>query len=140
MIALPFIFLLGLVFLFIGLRQRLRWNSLEATEGVIVKREAVINLFHLRDNAPVDEIRKGQSDVPDEYPTFQYVVEGKTYKKTSRISIKPGYKPGTEVIVYYDPLYPERAHLKNIAVTGTLFLLGAIFVIAVAGLLFVIFV
>ncbi|MEI3605199.1 DUF3592 domain-containing protein [Pseudogracilibacillus sp. SE30717A] len=130
------IFLIGLVFLFIGMKQRLRWTGLKATEGVIVKRETDINFSDLFSNLTKEEIQEQQADHPDEYPSFQYKVEGKSYEKRSMMSIKPGFKPGKKVTVYYDPLQPEKAYLKNITVTGTLFLLGAIFVFVVDALLY----
>ncbi len=133
------IFLLGLIFIYIGIKQKLKWNGLRTTQGVIVKRETDINLTDLLNNYSKEEIREQQSSIPDEYPSFQYVVEGRAYEKRSMLSIKPGFKPGVNVTVYYDPLQPNKAYLKNIAVTGTLFLLGAIFIFGVDVLLYYIF-
>ena len=109
--------ILGTVFFSIGMFLRQRSRDWEVTQGIIIKRGTLF------------------PGLPDKHPTFEYVVDGQTYRKTSAISQTPGFMPGSRVTVKYDPYRPERAAIDSVAQGGLIFLiLGSVFLAVSVGL------
>lgn len=104
------LFILGAVFFSIGMFLKQRTRDWDITQGIIIKRGTLF------------------PRLPDKHPTFEYVVNGQTYRKTSAISQTPGFMPGSTITVKYDPYRPERAAIGSLAQGGGIFLiLGSVF-------------
>ncbi|MFS0724956.1 DUF3592 domain-containing protein [Paenibacillus sp. 1P07SE] len=102
--------LLGAVFFSIGMFFRQRMRDWDVTRGIIIKAGSLF------------------PNLPDKYPTFEYVVNGEVYRKTSAISQTPGFWPGSTVTVKYDPYQPERASIDSMVQSGLIFvILGSVF-------------
>lgn len=129
--------ILGVVFFTFGVLRTRPLKNWEATTGIIIKKELNININLGKLLGDKSFIEK----TPDYYPTFQYVVGGKTYESTSKVHQEPGFSPGKEVEVLYDPAAPQNAVINSFVQKGTLFtLLGGIFLsIGLLGLLAVLF-
>ncbi|WP_020618264.1 DUF3592 domain-containing protein [Paenibacillus daejeonensis] len=120
LLAFGILFILGAVFFSIGMFLKQRTRDWDVTQGIIIKRGTLF------------------PGLPDKHPTFEYVVDGQTYRKTSAISQTPGFTPGSRVTVKYDPYRPERAAIDSVAQGGLIFLiLGSVFLAVSVGLLFV---
>lgn len=104
-------FMLGSVFMGIGLFLKLRTKNWNQTEGEIIKKDWFF------------------PSMPDGTPSFRYTAnDGVTYEKTSRVSQSPGISIGKKVTVFYDPENPQNGALDTFVQNGTLFsVLGGFF-------------
>lgn len=95
--------ILGIVFLFIGLKLFPSTKHWLRTSALIVKKDNLLMHF------------------PDRYPTFFYEVDGTTFQKTSTVHQQPGFKPDTIVEILYNPDDPQQAVIDSVAQRGTVF-------------------
>lgn len=123
-LALSFL-LLGSIFWLIGFIRKRGTKDWAWASGEIIKKEKHYNITLSKIIKNEEFLSKG----PDERPTAEYVVDGKTYTYTSNIGQTPGIKPGIIVDVLYDPYNPSKAMINTFVQSGAIFkLLGWIFI------------
>lgn len=101
--------ILSIAFLSFGLVRKQRIIHFHPTEGEVIKKGTFFE------------------HTPDYFPTVRYEVDGKVYEYQSRVSQRPGFKPGTKIGVLYHPERPEKAVINTFVQRGSAFtLIGVI--------------
>lgn len=127
--TIPF-FILGIVFLLIGLFRSRKAKKYARTSGVIIKgaKKKLLKLPFLSEKL-IDTLYDKQI-VTETNPTVSYKVDGKTYTSRSTLSQEPPLRIGKKVDVLYNPENPEEALIDTFIQRGSIFtLIGSIFLI-----------
>ncbi len=129
------VLLIGLSFSIIGYLQRNHFSTYTKATAIVVKREKTYQIS-ISNMVNGKSIQVEKETDPDEYATFQFDVNNKQYEVRSRMKITPGYTPGSEVSILYDPDNPNKAVINHIFYKGIFFLLPGIFTTIISVLLF----
>ncbi len=118
------LFLLGIIFMIIGVKRSKKIQNWILTEGEIVKKQKHVNITL----SSIFNKNVSGSHLPDKAPTVKFEVDGTTYESTSSIEQTPGFVPGTVVELYYNPQNPEEAIINSFVQKGVIFkVLGWVF-------------
>jgi len=108
---------LASVFWLIGFARSYRVRDWVRTGGMVVSRRGSLTGW------------------PERYPTFEWTAaDGRRYRHTSSVYATFGPRPGSPVVVLYDPADPGRGQMDTFVQSGKIFMVIA-YVIAGVGLM-----